>query len=210
MTNLYVFVACVLGNHDYWNEAPYYDTERYNFNTMVAEARKRYPSVAFLNAEEVLYYDGFGIIGATMLTDVRHDSRYTVMQMMNDYKMSLYPNGNRLNVDTTSAESNRVTNFLVNAVTNNKDTNFIILTNHVAYPCYSYGRLGSTNGCGYSFTNNLENFILDNPNIKMWAFGHTLVPVDKMCGDCLLVCNPHGYLFFEQNFKNYKVKTVKI
>ena len=212
VTNRYDFVACVLGNHDYWNEAPYYDKERYNFNTMVSEARKRYQRVAFLNAEEVLYYDGFGIIGATMWTDVPPASRYTVMQMMNDYKMSLYPNGNRLNVDTTSAECNRVTNFLFDAVTNNKDTNFIILTHHVPYPCYSYGRLGSPSGhgCGYAYTNNLENFILDNPNIKMWAFGHTHVPVDTMCGDCHLVCNPHGYLFYEQNYKNYKVKTVKI
>lgn len=208
VTNRYDFVACVLGNHDYWNKAPYYDKERYNFNTMVNMARKRYPKVAFPNAEEVLYYDGFGIIGATMWTDVPPSSRYMVMRAMSDYTMSVYPNGNNLNVDTTSRESNRVTDFFMDTVEHNKETNFIILTHHVPCECYVYNGFNKVNG--YAFVHNLENFILDNPNIKLWAFGHTHVPVDTMLGDCHLVCNPHGYVIHEHNFATYKVKTVEI
>lgn len=207
VTNRYNMVFCVLGNHDYWNKAPYYDKKKYNFETMVNAARKRYPRVVFLNADAVVYYEGFGIIGATMWTNVPPHSRYTITRMMNDYSQSVHANGHMLTVDETSAEASRVGNYIFDTVSHNKDTKFIVLTHHVPFKCYSYGAYDVVSG--YAFVNDFENEVMDNPNIKLWAFGHTHYPVDKVYGECRLVCNPHGYINIERRTP-FKVKTIEV
>lgn len=40
----------------------------------------------------------------------------------------------------------------------------------------------------------LDDFILDNPRIKLWIHGHTHTKFDYMVGDYTrVVCNPRGY-----------------
>lgn len=45
----------------------------------------------------------------------------------------------------------------------------------------------------HAYTTNLEDFIMDHPNIKYWFHGHTHYTFDYMIGDCRVVCNPRGY-----------------
>ena len=53
-----------------------------------------------------------------------------------------------------------------------------------------------------SYASNLENFILDHPNIKLWCHGHIHSPSDYMIGDCRVICNPRGYEKYREN-KNF-------
>lgn len=201
-------VIAVLGNHDYWNNFPYYDSDRFNFETMVESARTRYGSVRFLNASETIDLGNFVVIGATMWTDVPTVDRPAIQHHMNDYVMTIHSDGTLLNVNDTSDESVRVRNFLSETVSKNPDRDFVILTHHVPYPCYVSSRFSKVSG--YAYANNLEGFIRDNPNIRLWVFGHTHDPVDAECGSCRLVCNPHGYVKYEKNPKDYRVKTIEI
>jgi hypothetical protein len=49
---------------------------------------------------------------------------------------------------------------------------------------------------GYS--SDLSEFILDHPQIKMWTHGHTHDTFDYMIGSTRVVCNPRGYIKYEQ------------
>lgn len=44
-----------------------------------------------------------------------------------------------------------------------------------------------------AFASNLENFILDRPNIKLWCHGHIHSASDYKIGECRVICNPRGY-----------------
>lgn len=44
-----------------------------------------------------------------------------------------------------------------------------------------------------SYASNLESFIRDNPNIKLWITGHVHDRKNFKIGNCLVVMNPRGY-----------------
>jgi len=48
-----------------------------------------------------------------------------------------------------------------------------------------------------AYTSDLGEFILDNPNIKLWTQGHTHHSFTYMVGETLVACNPRGYEGFE-------------
>lgn len=61
------------------------------------------------------------------------------------------------------------------------------------------------------FVNDLDNFIIANPDIKLWIHGHTHTPVDYMVGNCRVVANQCGYP--RENHKlmrDYRIKTIEL
>ena len=48
------------------------------------------------------------------------------------------------------------------------------------------------------FASNLEEFILNHPNIKLWCSGHIHQFNDYYIGDCRIVCNPRGYVKYHE------------
>jgi hypothetical protein len=49
------------------------------------------------------------------------------------------------------------------------------------------------------YCSNLEEFILDHPQIRLWTHGHMHDPSDYMIGETRVVCNPRGYVGYERN-----------
>jgi hypothetical protein len=54
---------------------------------------------------------------------------------------------------------------------------------------------------GYS--SDLEQFILDHPQIKVWTHGHTHDSFDYMIGQCRVICNPRGYVGYEERAQEF-------
>ena len=61
---------------------------------------------------------------------------------------------------------------------------------------------------GYS--SDLDNFILDHPQIKLWTHGHTHEDFDYMVGSTRIVCNPRGYINYEERADSWQPKLVEI
>jgi hypothetical protein len=61
---------------------------------------------------------------------------------------------------------------------------------------------------GYS--TNLDNFILDRRQIKLWTHGHTHDDFDYMIGTTRVVCNPRGYIGYEDRADSFKLKYVEV
>ena len=55
-----------------------------------------------------------------------------------------------------------------------------------------------------------DEFILDYPQIKLWTHGHTHEDFDYMIGSTRIVCNPRGYLSYEDRADAWKPKLVEI
>jgi Icc-related predicted phosphoesterase len=61
---------------------------------------------------------------------------------------------------------------------------------------------------GYS--SDLNQFIMDRPGIKLWTHGHTHEDFDYMIKQCRVVCNPRGYIDYEERADNFKLKVVEV
>ena len=61
-----------------------------------------------------------------------------------------------------------------------------------------------------AYSSDLDQFILDRPQIKLWTHGHTHEPFDYMIGSTRIVCNPRGYINYEDCADNFKLKYVEI
>ena len=61
-----------------------------------------------------------------------------------------------------------------------------------------------------AYSSRLDQFILDNPQIKLWTHGHTHEEFDYMIGSTRVVCNPRGYINYEERADDFKLKYVEI
>ena len=61
-----------------------------------------------------------------------------------------------------------------------------------------------------AYSSRLDQFILDNPQIKLWTHGHTHEEFDYMIGSTRVVCNPRGYINYEDRADEFKLKYVEI
>ena len=73
------------------------------------------------------------------------------------------------------------------------DKKIVVVTHH-APSTKSVSDIYLTDKTTPAFANNLEQFILDYPNIKLWCHGHIHSASDYRIGNCRIICNPRGYV----------------
>jgi hypothetical protein len=61
-----------------------------------------------------------------------------------------------------------------------------------------------------AYSSDLTEFILNHPQIKVWTHGHTHDQFDYMIGSTRIVCNPRGYINYEYQADEFKLKFVEV
>lgn len=77
------------------------------------------------------------------------------------------------------------------------DKKIIVVTHH-APSIKSVADIYLTDKTTPAFASNLEQFIQDHPNIKLWCHGHIHSASDYQIGDCRIICNPRGYVKYSE------------
>jgi Icc-related predicted phosphoesterase len=166
----YEKVFMVMGNHEHYGGKLYktYD-----------ELLKILPANVTLLEDQVEEYRGVMFMGSTLWTDLNGGDPITAMHLkmgMNDFKTKQY--------FKTILELNR-------------DKPFVVITHHS--PSFQSVnekyRYDTTMNGGYS--SNMDQFILDHPNIYTWVHGHMHDPVSYYIGETRVVSNPRGYVGYE-------------
>ena len=60
------------------------------------------------------------------------------------------------------------------------------------------------------YHNNLDEFIMDHPQIALWTHGHTHEFMDYMIGDTRVFCNPRGYAGHDLSADTFTLKIVEV
>jgi Icc-related predicted phosphoesterase len=60
------------------------------------------------------------------------------------------------------------------------------------------------------FHSNLEEFITNRPQIKVWIHGHCHSNHDYMIGETRVVCNPRGYAGYEAIADTFEIKYINL
>ena len=141
-------------------------------------------------------------LGCTLWTDFRNENALEMMEasrFLNDYKtIRIGSNYRKMNPEDTLKFHKKSKLFLQQKLEQFKNDKVWILTHHAPsyqsiHPKY---RTETING---SYASDLDDLILDNPQVKYFSHGHTHSSFDYFIGECRVICNPRGYFPSEIN-----------
>lgn len=86
----------------------------------------------------------------------------------------------------------------------------VVVGHHAPSKASTHPRYKSEFIMNGAYSTNLDNWILDRRQIKLWTHGHTHEDFDYMIGTTRIVCNPRGYDGYEARADNFKLKYVEV
>lgn len=222
-------VILIMGNHEHYH-GDYAESAK-----IMRSLFGDLPNVHFLDKEHRIINDVL-FFGGTLWTDMNNEDAETMRHMeycMNDYRQVV--NSNRQvhyrapTLDENYAEGwgmkTRPAQFRpedtvedhkaflkeLDAVLE-KHTNMpvVVVGHHAPSKASTHPRYKSEVMMNGAYSTNLDNFILDRRQIKLWTHGHTHEDFDYMIGTTRVVCNPRGYDGYEDRADNFKLKYVEI
>lgn len=192
----YKQVFMVLGNHEHYH---------HKFHKTYDDMKALLPANVTLLENETVEYNGVVFLGATLWTDLNRGdpvTAFTIKGFMNDYKIvqNYYPERGlyyKLTPEWTAEVHKKTLEYFKTVLDQNKDCPVVVITHHA--PSFAsvnekFKHETTTNG-GYA--SELGEFILDNPQIRVWCHGHMHDPVDYMIGSTRVLSNPRGYIPWE-------------
>lgn len=194
------------GNHSGYSEDKH--SLQYIHKTM-KDYYKLTDNVSYLENDYKII-DDVVFIGATLWTDFKlYGENFQVWDMqnakkcMNDYRYNHYDDKDGMRLlrpEDTLEMFNESFKYIEEIVKKFPNKKVVIITHHAPSVKSIHAKYlsGYANAC---YASNLEQFILDNPNIKLWIHGHVHNNFDYMVGDCRVVCNPRGYEMYMENFE---------
>jgi Icc-related predicted phosphoesterase len=211
--NEFPHVIYICGNHEHYNGdiTQTYDNLYRKFDYL--------PNLHIMD-NSIFHFGNVTFFGGTLWTDMNKSDPITLWDIknyMNDFqiiKNSARMLGGYKPAKFTPEDSvNLHYEFLekLKKVLENNEYNKLVVVGHHAPSKQSthelYKNQTISNG---AYSSDLNDFIFNNPKIKIWIHGHTHYPFDYMIGETRVVCNPRGYVGYEENSKHFELKFIQI
>lgn len=228
---LFPHVIYVMGNHEHYN-GDFAKTETHLKDVL------SYLKNVYVLEKEIKVINDVTFIGGTLWTDMNNGDQltlYHMTSMMNDFRV--VNNSNRMVSYKAYEQINGVDNrekpifkervarfspedafvehanmkgYIQQIIEGKFDQKFVVCGHHSpskqsTHPMYADDTI--MNG-GYS--SDMDEFITEHPQIKLWTHGHTHHVFDYMIGETRVVCNPRGYVGHEQRAYDFKLLTVEV
>lgn len=216
-------VIYVMGNHEHY---------RFDFaktESRIREFLSQFPNVNFLEKSHIEIGDTM-FVGATMWTNFNKNdeiSKLVADKGMNDFR--IIENSNRMinyrqvHINESGEECTKFATrpgifraqdayednckameyFTETLKTHNK----VVVVTHHSPSMLSVHKKYRDSNLNYAYSSANELFVMNHPQIKCWIHGHTHESFDYMLGDTRIICNPRGYIGYEQSAHNFKLKT---
>jgi hypothetical protein len=207
-------VIFIVGNHEHYNgdfakTIPHFrDVLGYLKNLHILE-------------KEIFVLDDVTFIGGTLWTDMnRRDTRtlHAISGMMNDFRCvgnsaNLVDqrgwNGRFTTVDAAD-DHDAMVEYIRLMIEGKWDQKFVVVGHHAPSRLSTHPRYASEAIMNGGYSSELDNFILDHPQIKLWTHGHTHEDFDYRIGSTRILCNPRGYVSYEERADTWKLVTVEV
>lgn len=195
----YKKVFYVMGNHEHYG---------YQFHKTAPHLKDAIPDNVHLLEKEKFEYEGVLFLGGTLWTDMNNNDALTLMhmkEMMNDYRQITMLNEtknvyHKLIPELTVAEHRKTKDLFKFFLEENRRKDnlpVVVLTHHAPSKASTHPRYQHDTIMNGAYSTDLSEFILDNPEIKVWTHGHTHDTFDYNIGDTRIICNPRGYAGYE-------------
>ena len=214
-------VIFIMGNHCHYHG---------DFATTytILKDRLGYLQNLYILDKETVTLEGVTFVGGTLWTDMNDEDPMTlnaIGSMMNDFRCVKNSNkkvsfrdadGNfhervaKFSPEDAVEDHKKMVDYIRHVVEGKDDQKFVVVGHHApsklsTHPKYQNETL--MNG-GYSST--LDFFIEAHPQIKLWTHGHTHEIFDYVLNQTRIVCNPRGYIGYEDRADAFKLKTFEV
>ncbi len=206
-------VIYICGNHEHYHGDI---TKTYN---NLYDKFKYLPNLHIMD-NSVFNFGNVVFFGGTLWTDMNKNDPITLFDIkkyMNDFQIiensSNMINGYKPSKFTPEDSVKLHYDFLekLKKVLENNEYNKVVVVGHHAPSIQSihevYKEFRITNGAYFS---DLDDFIFNNPKIKVWIHGHTHHNFDYMIGETRIVCNPRGYASYEKIADTFELKYITV
>ena len=202
-------VLYVIGNHEhYGNDMAY--TAR-NLRDRLADR----PNIQLLEKETTVI-DGVVFLGTTLWTDLNKRNPQVMWRIPNlmsdfnaikvDVRQNLIHNDPpRITPDIWCDEHDRCRKFLERKINTGVDKTVVITHFTPSYKS-SHPKYDNEVIMNAAFHTEMHDFIYDNPQVKLWIHGHTHEDFDYMINQTRVVCNPRGYVKYEDRVDTWTLK----
>ena len=201
-------VIYVMGNHEHYN-GDFAESE-----SILRKVCNHFGNVHLLE-KEVKTIGDVTFIGGTLWTDMNKEDSltlYHISRNMNDFRIvtdSRNPvhyrdsDGNfhtrtaRFSPESAVIEHKNMLQYISTVVEGKHDQKFVVVGHHSPSKQSTKPRYQKDVLMNGGYSSDLSEFILDRPQIKLWTHGHTHDVFDYMIGTTRIVCNPRGYIQYE-------------
>jgi Icc-related predicted phosphoesterase len=190
-------VIYIAGNHEFYH-GKYPDAYDYIRNE-VANINNLY----FLE-QEYKRIDDVIFIGGTLWTDMNRRDSLTISAcagMMNDYRTIRMPSKGyaKLRPEVTIRQHNLTVNYIKRILADNPNEKTVVVGHHAPTKLSCKPKYEKDHLLNGAYSSDLSEIMLNNPQIKLWTHGHTHDCFDYTIGTCRVVCNPRGYVGYEDD-----------
>ncbi len=186
-------VFYIFGNHEFYHG---------NFQACKKEARNwDMPKNLMIMDGDVHEDDDFVLLGHTLWTDFggcNIEAMQYCKRRMNDFHLCTYtPEGKNYNEMWTPGRTidqfDQGIKFIEDACEKYKDRKIVVMTHHAPAFKSVDPRYRDDPLMNLAYYTDLEQFIIERPQIKAWVHGHMHLPFDYFVGNTRVMCNPLGY-----------------
>ena len=214
-------VIYIVGNHEYYHG---------DFGTSLAHIKdvlSYLPRLHVLEKESVVI-DDVTFLGGTLWTDMNRedpDTLYRIRDYMNDFRIirdSRYPvhykdsegkhhtREGRFSPEASVEEHQAMLKFVKESVDADPTARYVVVGHHSPSRLSTHPQYADQTMVNGAYSSDLDQFITDHPQIRLWTHGHTHHEFDYQVGSCRVMCNPRGYHGHEEQARQWRLKTVDI
>ncbi len=188
-------VLVISGNHTF------YDSNFYETIQGLSAFNRGLPDTVHYLENSCVELGGIHFIGSCLWTDFNKDnyhSKCAAAAQMNDYAC-IYQEGHKLiSPDHIIQHHRQSVTYITDRLAQFPVTPTVILTHHApsvqsSHPAYLNSK------ANFAYYTDLEDFILQHPQIRCWVHGHMHTNSDYHIGNTRILCNPYGYYRVEEN-----------
>lgn len=200
-------VIYVMGNHEHYHGDFAKTQDR--IQTSLADLT----NVHVLEKSHVMIQD-ICFMGMTLWTDMNRGDPITLFRirdMMSDFHV--IKNGarkRRFLPQDAREDHDQALRYIQQTLAQDPGRRCVVVGHHAPSSQSTHERYRDQYFMNGGYVSNLEQFILDQPQICLWTHGHTHHEFDYEIGSCRVVCNPRGYVGHEQQAQDFELKFVEI
>ena len=198
-------VIYIAGNHEHYHG---------DYATTVPRLKEKLSYLTNLHVmeKESITLDDVTFVCGTLWTDMNREDPETlfgVSGVMNDFRIIRYGDHKFLPQDTVDDHKAMLT-VIRDTVSANPAGRFVVVGHHSPSRLSTHPRYKDEVIVNGAYSSDLSELMLDHPQIRLWTHGHTHHEFDYVIGTCRVVCNPRGYIGYEDQASTWQLKTVEV
>lgn len=214
-------VIYVMGNHEHYHGdfAKSYDQLR--------GALADLPNVHVME-KEFVSFNGVTFICGTLWTDMNKEDPHTLYSIkgyMNDYRIiedssnpvhyrdadgNFHTRTSKFSPEQSVVEHKAMLKLIDDVCAGLPNEKIVVVGHHAPSKLSTKPKYQNDTMVNGAYSSDLSNFILDRPMIKVWTHGHTHDKFDYMIGSTRIVCNPRGYIHYEDCADTFELQYIEV